>query len=368
MQIEHDLKSLRTATIVLSACAVLVLLTAARAVLVPVLFAILLALVLTPPMRGLRRRHVPAPLAAGLLLGVLVAGGAWGVGAAARPAAEWISQTPQVLEMVRTEVARVRKFLTKPQRENATLASVRVREADKPQIVDAEAVLTAGALGARKALFGLGSALILCYFMLIGGRAASRTAIALIPDPASRRVALRWTDRLQRHLTRYLTTVTIINIGLGAATAGVLFALGMPNALFLGALVAVLNYVPFLGAFVSAGLLATAGMMAFGAGSMAFAAPALFLGLHLIESQLVTPMVLGRTLTLNPLFVMLALLVMGTLWGIGGAFLAVPLLITARISLASIPALRGWAHVIGRRRPALARAEARPANSELRAQ
>lgn len=350
MQIDHDLRSIRTAAVLLSACAVLVLLTAARAVLVPVLFAILLALVLTPPMRALRRRHVPAPLAAAVLVGLLVAGGVWGVGAAARPTAEWISHTPQVLEMVRTEVARVRKFLTKPQRENATLASVRVREADKPQIVDAEAVLTAGALGARKALFGLGSALILCYFMLIGGRAASRTAIALIPDPGSRRVALRWTDRLQRHLTRYLTTVTVINIALGAATAGVLLALGMPNALFLGALVALLNYVPFLGAIVSAGLLATAGMMAFGAGSMAFAAPALFLGLHLIESQLVTPMVLGRTLTLNPLFVMLALLVMGTLWGIGGAFLAVPLLITARISLASIPALRGWAHVIGRRR------------------
>lgn len=346
-----ELLSLRFAVRLVAACAVLVLLIGARAVLVPLLFAMLLALVLSPAMRTLRR-HVPASIAAALLVGLVIAVGAWGISAATRPVAEWLSRTPQMIETVRTEVGRVRNFLTRPQGENVTLADVRVREADKPRI-DPQDVLAAGAIHARNTLFAFGSALVLCYFMLIGGRAATRTAIALMPRPDSRRRALRWSGRLQRALTRYLTTVTLINLALGAVTGAALLVLGVPNAPFLGALVALLNFVPFLGAIISAALLATSGVMAFGASTTALLVPGTFVLLHLLESQIVTPLVLGRTLTLNPLFVMLALLVMGTLWGIGGAFLAVPLLVASKVSLAAVPSVRGWSYVIGHRRRAM---------------
>ena len=139
------------------------------------------------------------------------------------------------------------------------------------------------------------------------------------------------------------------HVRLGLAVAALLAALGLPGALFFGAVVAVLNYLPFVGAAISVVLLSMAAVATFGFTGHGLLAPLGFVALHLLESQFVTPYVIGRTLTLSPLFVMLSVVVFGTGWGIGGAFLAVPLLVATKVAFDAVPSLRGWGQILGRR-------------------
>ncbi|MEO7774442.1 MAG: AI-2E family transporter [Steroidobacteraceae bacterium] len=268
------------------------------------------------------------------------------------PLARWSQRAPQAIELLRTEAARLGKFLTHPGKRNVKLEEVRVREIDKPRL-NTESLVSALrqiAPRLRDAAIGIGITLALTYFMLITGRRALRTTIALIREPHKRRRAMRWSETVQRQLTHYLLTVSAINVVMGILTVAMLAAFGVPSAVFLGAVVAVLDFNPFLGALVSTTILAFTAFTTPELATPAFVVPIAFFMLHLVEAEFVTPIVLGRTLTLNPLFVILAVVVFGTMWGIGGAFLAVPMLIVAKISFAVLPNMNGWAQVLGRRR------------------
>ena len=325
-------------------------LIAARAVILPVLFATLIALALNPVVHWLGRRGVPRALTAFALIGGMVAVSVFGVSAMSSPLSGFLARAPGAIEVVRTEIGRLSRYLSS----NAPvrLEEVRVRAADKPKL-DTERVMSAAGMlvpRIRDAAIGIGVTLVLAYFMLLSGRAALRTAVALIRSPVSRRRAQCWSRAVQRQLTHYLVAVAVINVCFGVATAGLLALLGVPGAIFWGTIAGLLNFVPFLGALLSTALIAFAALGADTLDVPMFVVPLAFFGLHVIEAEFVTPMVLGRALTLNPLFMIAAVLVFGTAWGIGGAFLAVPLLIVAKVSFAVLPGVSGWSQVLGRRR------------------
>lgn len=357
LPIRLRVRRVQHASMILACVAVTVLLVEARAVVLPLLFAALIALALCPVVHRLSRRGIPAPLTAALLLAALVAVTALGLSAMSSPLSRFASRTPAAIELVRTEIGRWSRYLAtaKP----VKLEEVQVRAADKPK-VDTERILQAASVllpRLRDAVVGTGVTLVLTYFMLLGGRRALRTAIALIRTPASRRRALCWSNVVQRQLTHYLLAVSAINVCFGCATGLLLAALGVPSAIFWGAVAGLLNFIPFLGALLSTALLAFAALGASTLNVPPLIVPLAFFGLHIIEAEFVTPTVLGRTLTLNPLFMIIAVLAFGTAWGIGGAFLAVPLLIVAKVSFAVLPGVAGWSQVLGRRRDQLFAAE-----------
>jgi predicted PurR-regulated permease PerM len=325
----------------------------ARSVVVPVLFAALIALALCPVVQRLARRGIPAPVTAALLLAALVAISVFGISAMSGPMSRFLERTPVAVEMVRTEIGRWSRFLSAPR--PVKLDEVQVRAADKPKLDTDRLIAAASVLlpRVRNAVVDTGVTLVLTYFMLLGGRPALRTAIALIRTPASRRRALCWSTTVQHELTYYLLAVSAVNICFGCATGLLLALLGVPSAIFWGALAGLLNFIPFLGALLSTALIACAALGASTLNVPPLIVPLAFFGLHIIEAEFVTPTVLGRALTLNPLFMILAVLICGTAWGIGGAFLAVPLLIVAKVSFAVLPGVSGWAQVLGRRRAQL---------------
>jgi predicted PurR-regulated permease PerM len=335
---------------ILAAFAGITLLVAARPVMVPLLFATMISLALCPIVHRLGRRGVPTALSAALLLAAIVAVGAVGISAMSAPISRFTARAPAVLEVVRTEIGRYSRYLSAGN--SGKLEEVRVRAADKPKF-DTERLITAASAlipRVRSAIVSTGVTLVLTYFMLLGGRPALRTAIALIRTQASRRRALHWSSAVQRQVTHYLLAVAAINTCFGLATAALLATLGVPSAIFWGTVAGVLNFVPFLGALLSTALVAAAALGAESLNVAPIIVPLAFFGLHLIEAEFVTPTVLGRKLTLNPLFMIIAVLVFGTAWGVGGAFLAVPLLIVAKVSFAVLPGVSGWSQVLGRRR------------------
>ncbi|MCU0760985.1 MAG: AI-2E family transporter [Steroidobacteraceae bacterium] len=348
----RDLRGIRHSLWVIAGIAAIGLLTLARPVVVPLLFALIISMALYPVVGRLARLGLPKPLGAALVV-ALMAGAGWAsIDAAGEPLRTWAAKVPEIVQKVRTELGRVQRVVTQPAVRDVPLDKVRVRESDKPRIEVGQVVSLAGGMAAsvRAALFGVAVTLALTYFMLATGKGVVSTSIALLPGHALRTNLRRLGHATQRALVRYLGAVTLINAALGLAVAALLAAIGLPGALFFGAIVAVMNFLPFVGAAISSVVLALAAFATFGLTAQALLVPLGFMVLHLLEAQFLTPFVIGRTLTLNPLFVILSVVVFGSWWGIGGAFLAVPLLVATKVAFDAVPRLRGWGQVLGRRR------------------
>jgi predicted PurR-regulated permease PerM len=188
-------------------------------------------------------------------------------------------------------------------------------------------------------LAGIGVVLVLAYFLLASGDLFLRKCMNVLHTKRDRQLLLKMARELQDSISGYLLTVSLINAGLGVAVAVVMALYGLPNALLWGAIATVFNFVPYIGASVGIGCVAAASLITFDTLGHALAPPATYLALTTVEAYLVTPAVLSHRFTLNPVVVLIALLFWGWLWGIPGALIAVPILMTAKIVCDYVPSL-----------------------------
>jgi predicted PurR-regulated permease PerM len=315
------------ALLVACACAL------AEAVIVPILIAILLGLIFAPLVRGLERWRVPRPLGALVAITIAIAVGAGAFFALAAPARTWIARMPRALDHLQSTLRDLRRPLqaaSEATRELGKLANIGGNE--PMQVVDSSSgVLSQLASAAPTLLAGALVVVFLTFLFLLHGDALLRKFVALAPHLRAKRDLVQATRQAQHELSLYMITITLINAALGLATAAALKLLHVPDPLLWGGLAALMNYAPFIGPLLTTCVLAVAGFAEFAAPMQALAAPAAFLGLHLIEGQLVTPHLVGRRLALDPVMVFLALVVLGWIWGVAGLLLAVPLMSCAKI-------------------------------------
>jgi predicted PurR-regulated permease PerM len=187
-------------------------------------------------------------------------------------------------------------------------------------------------------------ALLVIFFFLAGWTAMRKRTIVSRGSFEGALTTARVIQQVVDATSTYLGTITLINIGLGALTAGALWLLGMPSPIMWGGIVAVANYIPYLGPIVCALLLFTGGLMIYPDIWGALAPPAAFIGFHLIEANFFTPMVVGHRLTISPLSILVSLSFWAWVWGTTGALLAVPLLIIMKtiFSAAGMPDIAGF--------------------------
>jgi len=327
----HDVRNRLLATVVV----ILVLYTCAiaEAIIVPVLVAILFGLMLAPPVRLLERWGIPRVIGslAAVLLTLAVAFVV--LAALASPARQWMQRMPRALDRIEQTLRDVRRpfqVASEATRELGKLASM--GETSTVRVIDASPGLLAQALSAAPAvLAGIIVTILLTFLFLLHGDALLRKFVTLAPHLRAKRELVEATRHAQTELSMYVITITLINAGLGLATAGALWLLHVPDPLLWGGIAAVLNYAPFIGPTLTAIALTVVGFGLFNTPALALAPPAAFLGLHLLEGQLLTPHLVGRRLALDPVVVFLALIALGWMWGVAGLLLAVPLLTCAKI-------------------------------------
>lgn len=326
---------------VLLAVAVVFLLRAAKVVLLPVALAITFTFVLAPPVRRLRSLGVPAPLGAGLVLGMLLALLLLFGSTLVTPAAAWWERAPSNLQQVMEAMERLRAALpgsgTAVDPNPSPLEALELRE----QLRTEGMALTRVVLG-QFWYFSISAAatVILLFFLLATEYHLVWRGVAAIARPRARALVLSGIREAQRDIGRFLTTMTLLNIGLGVATGLALHAIGLPNPILWGTLAALLNFIFYIGPVLMTVLLLMAGITSFvDAGSML--APALaFLALNALESNLVGPWLMGRRLRLNPVFVFLSVMVWGWIWGMAGALIAVPMLLALRSVCRRVPRMK----------------------------
>jgi len=329
----------RWATRGLLLIALVFLLKEASAIVLPVLVALILTFVLAPAVRTMRHHGMPESVSAAMLVTTVVGCSVLSVALLAEPAAQWWQRAPEAVTQALNRVDRWRAsipgFGPPVERRSAGRAPAPPADPVRDRLASEGVALTAQVLGGGlKFLVSAAATTILLYFLLASEHWVLSRCIELLPHrPRLRAMVLGGLRAAQRDISRYVASVTAINVGMGLVVAGTMWMVDLPNPGLWGALAGLLNFVPYLGPLIMCGLLLAASLAsALGdAGFAAMSAPVLaYLCIHGIESNFVTPMVIGKRLSMNPLSVLLSVMFWGWLWGVAGAVLAVPLLICLR--------------------------------------
>lgn len=329
----------------------------ASALFIPIALAILLSLLFTPLVRRLARFGVPRAVGAALavLLLLSVIGGAGTM--LAGPAAGWLERAPVNMAILRlrlkelqTPLDDVREAVAQMEKAASGGATEGAQEEPPPTvIVRSEGMVETLMSGTGQVVAEFALTLVLLYFMLAGGDLFLRKSLRFAKRRGDRKRTVEIFRRAESDISTYLVTITLINVGLGVLTGLAMWAYGLPNAMLWGALAGVLNFVPFLGALATAVVIGLVSFITFNDVGYALLPPLTFYALTAIEGQFVTPAVLGKRLTLNPVAVFLALMVWGWMWGIPGMLLAVPMLATFKIFCDNIPRLAPIGALLDRR-------------------
>jgi predicted PurR-regulated permease PerM len=290
---------------------------------------------------------VTAALAAGLCMIIFLAIAVFAIGSIVVPASDWVAQVPGKIPKVRAALEPVFDLYKNLERFiDRTVSQIAVTQ-ERTRAVRIEApnsMLGLLTSSAPHLLIQLFFSLLVIFFFLAGWTAMRKRTIVSRGSFEGALTTARVIQQVVDATSTYLGTITLINVGLGGLTALVLWWLGMPSPVMWGGIVAVLNYIPYLGPIASALALFLGGLMTYPDVWGALLPPAAFVSLHLVEANFFTPMVVGKRLTISPLAILVSLSFWSWVWGTTGALLAVPLLIIMKtiFSAAGTPDIAGF--------------------------
>lgn len=314
----------------------------------PLTAAIVIAIALVPLLEWLERRGMPSPLAAFLALAAFVALINAALAIIVVPASGWFARLPESIPRIQSNLAPLIDFYSSLQKfVDHTLTSVASgTEATAQAVADTAptSVVDYFISSAPAAAIQLFFAILVVFFFLSGWTRLRRGTIRRRGSFDGAMQTARVIQNVVDATADYLATITMINAILGLIVALLLWALGMPSPFMWGGIVSICNFVPYLGPIVAAILLGLGGLMTFDAVGFALLPALIFTGVHLVEANLITPLVLGKRLTINPLLILVSLSFWGWVWGTPGALLAVPLLLILQTILQSTgtPDLAGF--------------------------
>jgi predicted PurR-regulated permease PerM len=323
----------------------------ARAFFLPIILAILLDFLLSPLIRALKRARIPEPLGAALVMLALLGAAGGSIYQLIGPAREWVAKLPSNMHDAQDRLRQIRKPVEQVSKTAEQVEQV-AKITDQPktqEVVVKGPTLTERLFGTTQTIVAsLVEVIILLYFLLAAGDLFLQKLIKVLPQLRDKKKAVAIARETEASISTYLVTVTLVNLGLGIVVAAVMFLLKMPNPVLWGALAALAEFVPYLGATALMTLLALAGLVTFDHVGHALLIPAAYLGVNFLQSQFISPLVLGRRLTLNPVAIFIGLVFWWWIWGVPGAFIAVPLIATFKIFCDHIEALAPIGEFLGR--------------------
>jgi predicted PurR-regulated permease PerM len=308
-----------------------------RSILLPIVLALLLGYLLRPIARGLARLKIPLPVSAAFILIGLLAVVGYGISSLATPAVGWLQKAPQGLTElehkllpVRKSVAQVSQATGEIEKLASTNAQAKTVEVKQHPIIEMFFMRTPELIASAVLLF------ILLYFLLVYDQVFIAKLVKLLPTLSDKKMAVAIAYDIESQISRYLFTITAINSSLGVAVGTAVGPLGLHNPVMWGVMVAVLNFVPYLGALTGIICMTIGAVLSFDSLGYALIFPAVYLAFGTLEGSFITPWVMGRSLSLNPVIILLSLTFWGWMWGIVGVILAVPILAAFKIFCAHI--------------------------------
>lgn len=336
-----------TSLAVLAVLALLYTAWLAQNLVAPIVAAVIASFIFMPLLRVAPFRFLPGAVAAAIVVAALTGTFAGAVYVLAEPAVEWATRIPAAIENAKlkssefTEPVETMRRVSREMEELGRMAGAPAEVVMREPSLMAQIVDVAMQKGASILIF-----IVLLYFLLATGEMLRDRIIHAAKRLTDKEKARRILRGIEREISTYLLSITLINAGLGVAVGLSLWALGMPNALLWGVAAALLNYIPYAGPLAGMALMGFAAFITFDSLAQALAVPAIYLFWNVVESQFVTPSVLGRRHTLNAAVVFVAIVFWGWMWGVIGAVLAVPILVILNTCFAQSEHLRKFSYFI----------------------
>jgi len=318
----------------------------AAEIVLPIVLAFVFSLVLQPAMRVLERVYLPRGVAALLVILVLF-GTLGGLGTAlSGPATSWAQRLPTGIPKLQERLS----FLSRPIAAFQKFADQAqgLAQGDQPKAVpvavQGSALSDRLLAGTRSLASGLLETVLVLFFLLVSGDTFLRRLVEILPRFKNKRQAVDISQQIERDVSAYLFTITIMNLAVGVATGAVMALCGMGDPVLWGTIAFVLNYIPILGPMTGVVVFLLAGLLSINSLWVAFLPAGLYLLIHLVEGETVTPILLARRFTINPVLVILSLVFWYWMWGVPGAILSTPMLAITKIICDRIRPLMAFGH------------------------
>ncbi len=324
-------------TLTLAVIATVVTLFVTRSIVIPIMFGIFFSLLLSPLVRWMRRiLHIPPSLGSVIVIIMTLGALSYGVYSLAGPARSWADMAVQEWPEIQKRLAVIKKPIADLSQVTKEVDAATSLESDGRNEVVATVKARGNPLsgllnGGAYASFSVLVAIFLALLLMQRPDSFLSKVLSVLPKLEEKKRAVQIARSVEESLSRYLVSVTIINLCLGVAVGVMCHFIGLPNAVLWGALAGILNFVPYLGALAGIAIVSLVSMMTFDNGTQVFLAPLFYLLLNGLEAYVITPIIIGRTTALSPVVVFIAIIAFGWLWGPAGTFLAVPIVMAAKI-------------------------------------
>jgi predicted PurR-regulated permease PerM len=325
--------AVRFSTVGLFIIALGVILRLLEHIVVPLVLAWVIATVLLPVVNQLSRFHVPRALAAVSIVLLLLIAIAAVLIILTVPLSYWLSRADELGQLLKAKMELIHQPLKMLEELQHAINPVWDDVRPPPPASGPTTNILTTMLGIlTPAVDEFLIFVIALVFNLIYQQEIKNGIVALVRDQEAKELTRNVLADIELNMSSYFGTVTIVNVFLGVATAGIAALLGFPHPLLWGVLAAVMNYIPYLGPVLVLVAFFVVGVVVFPTLHEAFLAPLLFLALTTLEGQVITPAFIGHRLTINPFLVFLSIAFWTWMWGPLGAFVAVPLLVSAMVA------------------------------------
>jgi len=328
----------------------------ARDFLLPVVFAFFIATTLRPLVRALSRRGLPAwaTTAVLVLVAIVLAGIAAYVFTGA--IAQWVADAPRLQHELMAKLAQLRSSLdgliriSKSLQEAASSAAAGEQAQEvvvkQPVLPSVFAIVAGYPLGL---LVSASGAIVIAVFLMASGDLFYEKLIRVLPSLSDKKAALRIALDVEREVSAYLLSISLINAGLAVCVGLAFWLIGLPTPHLWALFAFILNFIPYLGPITGLACSALIGLVVFDGVGHALLAPLAYAVLIGIETQIVTPAVLSRRMEINAVMILLALAFWAWCWGIAGIVVAVPILVTFRVLCAHVEALEPFGEFLAQK-------------------
>lgn len=352
----------------------------AASLLIPIAVALFISFLFNPLVNLLGRLYVPRIFSALLLL-VLIGGPFTLLGVQlAEPAQRWLNEIPELTAKLNEQIENISVAMTPEENETPAQKTAENGEAggfsglfgwfgkeddsaQREAAASAEPAATGSTLNERLLTGGFDlligtleeapvlvaqiiAMFVLIVFLVVYGPGLYRAVLDILPLDKDRRRVVDMAQNAQSELSRYILTISMINVGLGLATAAALWALNFRDPLLWGTMVGLLNFAPYVGPALSTVIISAVGIIELGLAWSSLLPAAVYFFINFLEAQFVTPAALGRHMRMNPLVVILWLMIWGWLWGFAGVLVAVPLMVCVKLVIDQYPQWRPWLELI----------------------
>jgi len=318
-------------------------LTIAQGLIVPIVTAMLLALIFSPVRRALGRMGLSSSMSAAIilltLLGCMGTLGYFVSGAIKDSLAEAPNMIGEVGDKLKELTGTVQPVMDASEQ----IQEMATSEPATDTVTIREPGFMAGFTDRVPIIAGqIVICLTLTFFLIASGNLFYEKLVQVMPTLKDKRRALAVARAIENQLSVYLLTITLINMGLGVTIGLTMWALGMPDPLLFGLAAFLLNYIPYIGAMAGVAASFLVALVSFDSATAALLPAACFWALTSFEGQFVTPVLVGRRLRLNAVVVFVSFALWAWLWSFMGMLLATPMLLTMKVVSDHVPSMAGF--------------------------